>query len=244
MTSLLERRWFRRGLFLMPLFALALPATLIPLAASAQSGSSASASPSAAPPVTVTGSVGGSLTRGHQLVVRVSATDPAGWRALKQVEITLVVGGADSDQLVYELENQSLALGAESLVVGTGGEANGSYLHVAGPHVFVTTGGPRLELTVTADVLRTIPAGARFRLSVSDFSEHVATVTRSFVAPKSSSGLTWGTVLTYIVVALVAGGFVGNLFASKRRPAARPSLYATIQRRIEQDGQPAEKGSA
>lgn len=242
MAPMARAKWggrMRRGLLPALLAAVATTGMLGPVAARAES-----ASPSAGPTVTVTGSVGGSLAQGHKLVVRISAADPAGWRALQQLEVTLVVNGADVDHIVYELENQSLTVGTESLVVGTGDQANGSYLHVSGPNVFVTTGGPRLELTLTIDVLRTIPAGAKFRLSASDFSEHVATVTKSFAAPKTSSGFGWGTVFTYVVLALVAGGFVGNLFASKRRPAARPSVYSAIQRRIEQGSEPAEKGSA
>ncbi len=203
-----------------------------------------SASPSPSPMVSLTGSIGGSLSKGHDLVVHMSAVDRAGWRSLDRLEILLMVNGTEVDRIVYELENQSLALGTESLVVGTGDEASGTYLHVSGPRVFVTTGGARLELTVTADVLRTIPADARFRLTASDFSGNVATVTRSFVAPKASSGLTWGTVGAYVVLALLAGGFVGNLFASKRRQPARPSVYAAIQRRMDQEGKPARKGSA
>ena len=240
-----EEGRIRRGLLLVLLAALGFPVALGPVAARAQSAETSagptvgassprSANPSAGPSITVAGSVGGSLAQGRRLVVRVSATDPAGWRALRQLEVTLVVNGADTDHVVYELENQSLVLGAESLVVGTGGQVSGSYLHVSGPNVFVTMGGPRLELTLTADVLRSIPAGARFRLTASDFSENVATVTRSFVAAKAASGLTWGSVLAYIVLALLAGGFVGNLFASKRR-RPRLSVYGTIQRRIAQD---------
>jgi hypothetical protein len=193
-----------------------------------------SASPSPSPMVSLTGSIGGSLSKGHELVVHVSAVDRAGWRSLDRLEITLVVNGTETDRIVYELENQSLALGTESLVVGTGDEASGTHLRVSGSKVFVTTGGPRLELTVTADVLRTIPADARFQLTASDFSDNVASVTRSFVAAKAASGLTWGSVLAYVVLALLAGGFVGNLFASKRR-RPRLSVDGTIQRRIVQD---------
>ncbi len=223
----------RRALRGSVLAALLLPSILW-LGLAGARAQSASPSPSPSPMVSLTGSIGGNLSKGQELVVHMSAADRAGWRSLDRLEITLVVNGKETDRIVYELENQSLALGTESLVVGTGDEASGTYLHVSGPKVFVTTGGPRLELTVTADVLRTIPVDARFRLTASDFSENVATVTRFFVAAKAASGLTWGSVLAYIVLALLAGGFVGNLFASKRR-RPRLSVYGTIQRRIDQD---------
>jgi hypothetical protein len=36
-----------------------------------------------------------------------------------------------------------------------------------------------------------------------------------------------------IVLVLLVGAFVGNLYASKRRPAPRVSVYDTIRRRLE-----------
>ena len=45
----------------------------------------------------------------------------------------------------------------------------------------------------------------------------------------------WGTVGLAVVVALFAGSFLGNLFASRRRPPPRPSIYAAVQRRMEEE---------
>jgi hypothetical protein len=42
-------------------------------------------------------------------------------------------------------------------------------------------------------------------------------------------------VVALIAAALFAGGFVGNLFASKRRLPARSSVYDAVERRLETD---------
>jgi len=44
-----------------------------------------------------------------------------------------------------------------------------------------------------------------------------------------------GVVLALIAAALFIGGFIGNLVASKRRVPARPSVYATVQHRLEME---------
>jgi hypothetical protein len=62
-----------------------------------------------------------------------------------------------------------------------------------------------------------------------------ATVTRAVDTGKAGGALSWGTVAVTVGVALLAGAFVGNLFASKRRPPPRLSVYSTIQRRIAEE---------
>jgi hypothetical protein len=51
---------------------------------------------------------------------------------------------------------------------------------------------------------------------------------------QAKSGFSWGTLGVAILVALFAGGVVGNLFSSRRVPQ-RPSVYGTIQRRLEEE---------
>ncbi len=53
------------------------------------------------------------------------------------------------------------------------------------------------------------------------------------LAEPEGGGITWGTVVALIAAALFAGGFVGNMFASKRRPPARASVYDAVQRRLD-----------
>jgi hypothetical protein len=87
-------------------------------------------------------------------------------------------------------------------------------------------------------VIRTLPEGSRFELSVTDDFGATVSTTKQLVEPEDG-GLTWGTVATVVLVALLAGGVVGNLFASHRRPPAKMSVYGTIARRIDDDRKPA-----
>jgi len=105
---------------------------------------------------------------------------------------------------------------------------------VNGADVIVTTGGANLSFEVDAKVLKTIPGDARFVLGVVDDLGGSAQVTRSLAAPEGG-GITWATVLALIAAALFIGGFIGNLVASKRRVPARPSVYATVQHRLEME---------
>ena len=118
------------------------------------------------------------------------------------------------------------------VIAGTGASASGDYLKVAGSKIVLTTGGANLSLLVDADVVAALPDGARFELGVVGDRGETASVTRSLQAPPTDSGPTWASVITAIVVALLAGGFVGNVFASRRRPPVRPSVYTTIERRL------------
>ncbi|HKI29169.1 MAG TPA: hypothetical protein VKB32_07080, partial [Actinomycetota bacterium] len=86
-----------------------------------------------------------------------------------------------------------------------------------------------------AHVVKTIPGDARFALGVVDDFGESAEVTRSLAAPEGG-GITWDTVIALIAAALFVGGFIGNLFASKRRrPPVRPSVYDTVQHRLERE---------
>jgi hypothetical protein len=82
--------------------------------------------------------------------------------------------------------------------------------------------------------VKAIPEGARFELSVVDDLGASDEVSRSLAEPESG-GITWETVIALIAAALFAGGFIGNLFASRSRPPVRPSIYDTVQRRLEQE---------
>jgi hypothetical protein len=38
-----------------------------------------------------------------------------------------------------------------------------------------------------------------------------------------------------VAAAIFVGGFVGNIVSTKRRPPMKPSIYGTVQRRIEME---------
>lgn len=196
-----------------------------------------------APPI-VEGAVSGSLAKGGTLTFRVDGSAVGGWQNLDRIEASVVAGGDTIEQLIFDIGDYQLAVGAQEIVIGTGNVATGNYLQVNGADVVFTTGGADLSLSIKAEVIRAIPAGARFRLSVVDDFGRVAAVTEGLEV-STDQGLTWGTVITAIVVALLAGSVLGNLFASKRRPPPRLSVYGAVQRKLDAGREAAtKKGTA
>lgn len=192
---------------------------------------SASVSPSAGP--SLEGDVTGTSGAGGSLTIRIDATVPGGWDRLHLVEAAVVVGGEETDRFTYDIEDARGMLGETPVIAGTGGSATGRYLALTGSRIVLTTGGANLTFRVVADVVSAIPSDARFDLSVTgDRGEH-AEIRRRLERPPTDEGPTWASVLTAALVALLAGGFVGNVFASRRRPPRRPSVYDTINRRLD-----------
>lgn len=209
-----------------------------PLSALAQTaGPSATPTPLPSPTpkgATVEGEVSGGLGRGATLSFTVDATMPGGWEALHEVSIVVRSGDRELERLRYDIEDVQLLLGDHRIVVGTGGVATDEYLRVSGADVIVTTGAGNLSFKIDADVIRALPEDTRFQLGVVDDLLTPTSVTVSLADPPSRA-ITWGTVVALIAAALFAGGFVGNLFGSKRRPPARASVYSAVARRIESE---------
>jgi hypothetical protein len=191
-------------------------------------------SPSPASGPSVNGEVSGALAAGSTLTIRVDGTMPGGWEALHLLEATITSGNRELDRLRFDIEDNKLTVGDQDLIVGTGATATSEYLRVSGTQVIVTTGGANISFEVDARVVKAIPEDARFVLAVVDDVGESAEVSRALAAPEGG-GITWGTVAALIAAALFAGGFVGNLFASKRRPPPRASVYDAVQRRVESD---------
>jgi hypothetical protein len=149
------------------------------------------------------------------------------------VEVSVLSADRDLEHFRFDIEDNKLTIGeGKSVIVGTGAVATGDYLRISGADVVVTTGGANLSFEVDADVVRAIPEGARFELGVVDDLGGSAEVSRSLAEP-ASDGITWETVIALIAAALFVGGLIGNLFASRRRSPVRPSIYDTVQRRLE-----------
>jgi hypothetical protein len=182
----------------------------------------------------VDGEVMGALAVGSTLTVRIDATMPGGWDHLHLLDASVTSGNQNLDRLRFDIEDNKLMVGDQDLIVGTGASATSEYLRVNGADVIVTMGGANLSFEVPAHVMKTIPGDARFALGVVDDFGESAEVTRSLAAP-DGGGITWATVLALIAAALFIGGFIGNLVASKRRVPTRPSVYATVQRRLEME---------
>ncbi len=227
MRSVIRRPAFGAQLLLAAAF---LAVIVAPGPASAQS-----ASPSPASGPSVNGQVTGALAAGSTLTIRVDATMPVGWHALHLLEASVMSGNKELDRLRFDIEDNKLTVGdQDTLIVGTGATATSEYLRVIGTNVIMTTGGANLSFEVDAHVVKTIPEDARFVLGVVDDFGVSAEVTRSLAAPEGG-GISWGTVAALIAAALFAGGFVGNIFANKRRPPPRASVYDAVRRRVETD---------
>jgi hypothetical protein len=193
-----------------------------------------SASPSPERGPSVSGQVTGALSAGSTLTIGIDATIPGGWEALHLVEASIVSGGRELERLRFDIEDNKLTVGEQDIVVGTGAVASGEYLRVSGADVVVTTGGANLSFEVDAHVVEAIPEGARFELSVVDDLGASDEVSRSLAEPESG-GITWEIVIALIAAALFLGGLIGNLFASKRRPPVRPSVYESVRQRLERE---------
>ncbi len=187
--------------------------------------------PTSAPPI-VGGAVSGSLAKGGMLTLRVDGTAVGGWQNLDRIEASVIAGGETIEQLIFDIQDTRLTVGSQQIVIRTGAVATGDYLRVNGADVVLTTGGANISLSTKTEVIRAIPTGARFRLSVVDDFGRVAAVTERLEV-SAGQGLTWGTVITAIVVALLAGSVFGNLFASKRRQQPRLSVYGAVQRQLD-----------
>jgi hypothetical protein len=183
----------------------------------------------------VDGSASGELAQGARLVLRIDAAEVGGWLGLHRLDLSLLVGGQSVETISYDIERQKLAIGEEEVFAGTGGLVAGSYLRVSGAQVVVTTGGANLSLTATAAVIRSIPSDSRFRFAATDDAGLTSSVTRTLRAGRGEGGVSWGTVIATVCVALLGGAFLGNLFASSRRPPPRLSVYSSIQRRIDEE---------
>ena len=220
-------------------WALSLLAVVAPTAAMAQS---ASPSPGAAKGPTVSGEVSGSLAKGSTLTISVDAAMPGGWEGLHLIEVFVRSGNQQLDEISFDIEDFKLTVGDQDIVVGTGSVATGAYLRVGGPDVVVTTGAGHLAFTVNADVVKTLPDTTRFDMSATtDRGDTVQATTK--LSEPDGGGLTLGTVVTAVVIALVAGGFIGNLFASRRRPPPRASVYSSIQRKIQDESSASSRGA-
>jgi hypothetical protein len=223
----------------------ALAVLLVALSASSTPANAQSVSPSPTKGPSVSGEISGSLAKGSTLSIRVDATMPGGWQGLHLIDVVVRSGSRTLEELVYDIEDNKLTIAGQPVITGTGAVGIGEYLRVNGANVILTTGAGDLSLKINADVIKTIPDGARFDMrAISDTGE-TAHATLSLAEPESTSGFSWGTLIAFIAVALFAGGFIGNLFANKKRPTPAFSVYGAVQRKLDEEraGTPASSPS-
>jgi hypothetical protein len=205
-------------------------AWISPAAALAQTGPSDG---SPAPGPTVSGEVTGDIAEGSSLTISVDATMPGGWEGLHLIEVGALSGTEELQRIRYDIEDNQLRVGELPIAIGTGAVAQSEYLRISGSDVVVTTGGANLSFSVDAGVVTTFPEDVRFEVSATTDDDETVTA----VADRSGgegTGLTWGAVVAAVIVALLAGGLVGNVAASRRRPPTKVSVYGSIQRQIDE----------
>jgi hypothetical protein len=227
--STLRRRLFAA---LIIVVVSALPAALaVPDARAADAST-----PSGSPGPTITGTVGGQLKRDGLITFGISANEPGGWRNLDEVHITMLLHALPLGQITFLPALGAIAIRGGSLVrVGTETSMESSFFRFSGLDVTVIESGNRLGLTIRARVVQDIPAGTQFQLTATDLSGATASVTRTANVREAKSGFSWGTLATVMVAALFAGSLVGGLFGSRWRRAPPPSVYAAIQRHMEEE---------
>jgi hypothetical protein len=180
----------------------------------------------------VRGTVTGELVRGQRVTFRVTATHPEGFRALKAVTIVTDLRGVSLEELVYEVDESAVTSEGGKALVGTGNTITGRFFEVDAIGVRVSTGGDTLRVSLPMTVREDLPRGTRFRfVAEDDFGEEAEVDVRARV--EEEGGLSVSTVIAAIVLALLAGGFVGSRLAGHRRPTG--SIYGTVARRIQED---------
>jgi hypothetical protein len=207
-----------------------LVASWAPAIALAQTGAGAS-SPGAGP--TVSGEVAGDIVEGSTLTLSVDATMPGGWEGLHLIEIFALSASEELQQIRFDVEDNQLRVGELPIAIGTGAVAQSEYLRISGSDVVVTFGGANLSFSVDAGVVTTFPEDVRFEVSATTDDDVVVTA-EAERSGGEGTGLTWGAVGAAVIVALLAGGLVGNVAASRRRPPPKVSVYGSIQRQIDE----------
>jgi hypothetical protein len=185
----------------------------------------------------VSGSVTGGLKRGERVTFRVSVVEPAGYRALNDIRISMLVRDLVLAEFTYLPAANSIAIRGGSLVeVGSPEVLVGSFFRFNGFDVKTEASGRTITITAPAVVQADVPAQVDFRFTATNQSGRSATVLRHLNVEEAGIGFGWGTLLFAVLLAMFIGAFVGNLFASRRRGPPKLSVYGAIQRRLaEQD---------
>jgi len=202
-------------------------------------GASVAASAPSPSPLRASGTATGDLTTGSNLDVRLRLTHSGGWQNIKQVDVALMVRQRFLDQLVFHVPDLSLAMTdspSPSVSLGHPGMLIGSYLEVSSAAVRLRAGGDGLAMIIPFRVLHQPPPGARMFMSI-DANGTPATGQLPLTPPvkERDTGFSWGILGLAIGAALLVGAFAGNLFSSRRNSRRPPSIYATVQRRLEED---------
>jgi hypothetical protein len=184
----------------------------------------------------VSGSVVGGLRSGDKVTFRVQVFEARGYRDLQQISVTMQLHNLPLAELTYLAAVNSFSVrGGPLIEVGTPTTTGGSFFQFGGLDVTTQASGRTFTLVVNATVRADVPPGAEFQFTATNQDGTSASITRHLNIEEAGVGLGWGSVIVAVAGALFVGGFVGNLFASKRRPASRVSVYGTIQARLAEE---------
>jgi hypothetical protein len=191
----------------------------------------------AAPKVTARGTAAGALQRGSTIRVRLQATDSSGWQRIEAIEVALKLRGQPLDRMVAVPNSFSVVIvnSTAPLTIGNQGVLQGPYFLLDTAKMTVTARANAYALTFPLRLIAAPPPGARLFLSVRDVSGVAARVV-ALTPPVTTEnkGFPWGTIGLAVAAALFIGGFVGNTF-STRRSRARPNVYASVARRLDEE---------
>ena len=211
--------------------ALVVPALVVAL----MTGSAAAARAAEGDPA-IAGSVRGDLAHSPVLTFNLVGTAPGGWQDIQQLQVAVLFHSVVLDEILIDRAAGTVAtVSSLPVKLGAGDEAAGSFFQVSGRDVELSAQGTHLRVTLRAKVVQTIPNGSTFSLGVIDRWGRTDRLIRSIQLPQPSNGFSWGTLAAAVIGALFAGSMIGGLFASRRRRATGPSVYALIQRRMEQE---------
>jgi hypothetical protein len=183
------------------------------------------------------GHVTGDLKAGKVATVHIRITHPQGWQSVQSVAIALRLRGRTLDLLEFTASELSLSIQGDGgpVLLGQRGDLQGPFFSVNNSKVALQASGKNLGLTVPIKLVGEPPPGGRLFYTFSALGAPTSGFLPLTPPVQATGGFSWGTLGLAVAVALFAGGFAGNLVASNRRRQHGPSVYAAVQRRLEQE---------
>ena len=188
-------------------------------------------------PLSATGSVTGDVRVGSTLNVDVRITHTGGWPQIQDMTIALDLRGRPLDEVVIDFQESSIAIegGRASVPIGDPGEERGSFFKIEPSKVSLAAQGNEMHVTIPIGLISDPATGSRVTYAVTGVAGE-SIPARALTAPaERNQGLTWGTVSVAMLFALFIGAYLGNIVGGSRKRRRGPSVYATVQRRLDQE---------
>jgi hypothetical protein len=197
----------------------------------------AARSAAAASPLTATGSVTGRLAKGQTVQIKIEVHHADGWQQVSEIELDLALRGKALEQLVIDPTHDSVVLQGEAgpTALGQSSPFVGPYFRLDPATIAIAAKGKRLTLSFPITIAAAPPPDAKLTLQVRGFDLTKAGPIALTAPVQNESGFSWGTLALAATAALFLGGVLGGTFASRRRPPSRPSVYAAVRRRIDEE---------